>query len=79
VKPRRNIDAEASDLHARLNPSMVYTIDRPVLRALLLLTGGWIFYNGATYGLVSKHIGVGVYILSFKGRHPTTTDTPEKP
>jgi len=45
------------------------TMSRPVLKAFLLGTGGWMFVGGYAYDICSKHIGAGVYKVWLEKQH----------
>ncbi len=49
-------------------PSIVYTVTRTELKALLLDTDGWVLSWGYIWDIKSKSLGAGVYSVSLVKR-----------
>lgn len=59
--PSRDVESEASRVASTIASGLTTTVERKVLRALLLKTDGWMFCRGHVSDVKAKHIGAGVY------------------
>lgn len=57
----RDVESEADRVANALASGMTTSVDRKVLRALLLKTDGWMFCRGRMANIKSKHLGAGIY------------------
>jgi len=57
----RDVESEADRVAHALASGMTTSVDRKVLRALLLKTDGWMFCQGQMADIKSKHLGAGIY------------------